>query len=414
MGRDATPRRQGAGEEVSYHNPAAAHSNNATHYRLGGRLGAVPRLVAPELGAVLPVLAAAKAAVKQQSASESVARKQKFADSAKSDGAKARGVRTKFQKPTARKIQGGKVKVNTSSFWAGWNREGAKVTSVFKGAIESSGLPKDVQKKLLERPLDAMLDLADPVEDRLGAAIDRVIASKGAVQNLFGTPKDVRRVQDIDKKADVSTQNLLKRLRTLDSFLTLFYTQPAALAFEMGVEGFDLVGDAAKAVADMAEKAGKAVGKAASEVQKNIEEGVKTVASWVGLGSLGDGGVVSGPAAAGGLAGVAAAIGIPVELLISAIVSIIVGVIGAAITGGVAIATSGDQVKIEKAKAQAEEAKAKALQPGAAAAASGAGVPIKGPHVEESAASPASAGGGIPTIALVGVAAVAALVLLRK
>jgi hypothetical protein len=210
----------------------------------------------------------------------------------------------------------GKVTVPTSSFWSDWNRQTASSLAPILGAFTALPLPTAIKTKFRTRPLDALLDLFDPVEDAVGRAVDRVIAKKGFKQNYFGETRDVRRVHPIDKRADNATQNLMRRLRTMDSFIVLIWTQPVDLAAEMAREGINIVANVAKNVTNAAEDAFTALKRA------------------FGVGGLGDGGVVTAPTAAGAVTTLAASLGVVLDVaLVEAIFTIV-----SMITGGLATA----------------------------------------------------------------------------
>ncbi len=232
------------------------------------------------------------------------------------------------------KIVGGKVQIPVTSFWADWNKQFAKVMVPFVPAINTAPLSVEMKVMLKTRPLDAVLDLFDPIEERIGRAVDRVILKKGATQNYFGKLRNIKRTQPIDAKADASTQNLMKTLRTIDAFVVLFFTQPVELAAECLKEGIDIAGHAVASVKQAGAEALKAGGAALNEVS-----------SWFGIGAA-DGGVVSAPAAVTATATAGAGIDAAITATLAAITTILTAAATAAATAAVnAAMTGGDPLK---------------------------------------------------------------------
>ncbi len=239
------------------------------------------------------------------------------------------------------KIVGGKVQIPVTSFWADWNKQFAKVMVPFVPAINAAPLTVAQKTLLKTRPLDAVLDLFDPIEDRIGRAVDRVILKKGATQNYFGKMRNIKRTQPIDAKADASTQNLMKTLRTIDAFVVLFFTQPVELAAECLKEGLNIAGDAVSAVKQAGAAALKAGGAALNEVS-----------SWFGIGAA-DGGVVSAPTAVAATAAAGAGIDAVITATLAAITTILTAAATAAATAAVnAAMTGGDPLKAGASAAQ--------------------------------------------------------------
>jgi hypothetical protein len=232
-------------------------------------------------------------------------------------------MRKRAKKPTLRKVSAkatssGKVVVPVSSFWSDWNRACASTLAPFAGVIDALPLSTSDKKKLRTRPLDALMDIFDPVEDMIGRVVDHVIAKKGAKQNYFGTMRDVRRVQAIDKRADVSTQNLLRRLRTIDAFIVLMWTQPVELAATMAAEGVSMVT------------------KGVQDITKGARDATASVMRAFGLG---DAGVVSAPTAAAAISTLAASLGVVLDVALVEAILTIVGMVVSALGGLAAAAT---------------------------------------------------------------------------
>lgn len=210
--------------------------------------------------------------------------------------------------------------------WSKLNASAGKALQPFARtideALKASGAPADIRTKIVSRPLDAILDIFDPIEDAVGRAVDRVIARKGAVQNFFGQRRDITRVQAVDRKADASTQNLLRSLRTIDAFMILFWTQPLELAQEMAKEGIDIATDAAQTMQQTAAATGDAIARAAGDAWQNVS----SFFSGIDLGELA---TALGVGAALGLTGAAAA---AVDGIIVVTIGAIVTAVGAAIT----------------------------------------------------------------------------------
>lgn len=367
---------------MSYHNPSAGHFG-VQHYlrgrtlsgglvaaRDGGRayadggmflsarrgMGGVPHLIAAELGGTGNVVMDSIIAARKKEESEDDRKKNKkrFQDNSQAEYNRVSKQKFSLKKPTTVKRSDGKVKVETNSFWSDWNKTASVLTKPLAGPLKAAGISASRVQEITERPLDAFLDVFDPVEDRIGAAVDRVMAKKGYTQNYFGKNINLRRVQGVDRKGDKSTRNFMKRLRTVQAFIVLMFTQPGQLAIEMAFEGFDLVGDIAKAVGNMIKSAGEAAGEAAGNVAKGVENGVKSVVSFfvggVGLGHYSGNysGYYTGIgepveiAAGAGVAGETAAYGITIEevlkqaipILTKAIIDGAFGVASDAIKGG--------------------------------------------------------------------------------
>lgn len=318
---------------MSYHRPN--HGKIGENY---GVPGGSPRLVAPVLGdgcGVFPHLGgfslgdtakkdALKASMYRAKVGADVARARQIANS------------VQFSKPTRVTVSNGKVDVPTSSFWSTWNQSAAQITAPFALVIDALPIPALSRSKLKSRPLDALLDIFDPIEDAVGRAVDKVLSQKGNTQNFFGKNMNLKRVQPVDAKADASTRNIMKMLRTIEAFYVLSFTQPLEFAAALLGEGINLAADLARASADVAAKIAQVAGDAAADVLEAAQNAADAVASFFGLGGvngLGDAGAVSAPAAAAG-ATVAAA---PAEVaILDAVLAALAGIIAGALDTAIA------------------------------------------------------------------------------
>lgn len=190
-----------------------------------------------------------------------------------------------------------------SSPWADINRQAAQmlrpVLVPMADALRVAKAPADVRAKLVSRPLDALLDIFDPVEDAVGRAVDRVIARKGATQNFFGKRVNIARRQPADARADASTQNLIRSFRTIRAFIVLFWTQPLELAQELLREGIDITQEVAKQAATAAKTAATAASRAAQNTWESFARLFSPV-SGLGQTGAGEGAAPPAVAAAGG------------------------------------------------------------------------------------------------------------------
>ncbi len=129
------------------------------------------------------------------------------------------------------------------------NIEAAKMLAPLRGVINALPMTSAQKNKLIGDPLDFLFDIFDPIEDIYGRAVDKVIAQKGASQRpfwLLGGSVNIRRVLNSDAKLDPTTRNIVKRLRTMNAFITLMYTQPLEIIGAMLSEGIDIAGAVAK------------------------------------------------------------------------------------------------------------------------------------------------------------------------
>lgn len=129
------------------------------------------------------------------------------------------------------------------------------------GAIDA--IPVLTASKKVEfktRPLDFLFDLFDPIEDHVWAAVSRVNSRTGKMQReFFGRTYDMRRSLPGDDRLDVSTLNVVKRMRVITAFFILIWQQPLELLQEMGREGIYVVQGVARVAGDAVNGAAKAV-----------------------------------------------------------------------------------------------------------------------------------------------------------
>lgn len=312
-----------------------AHGVLGEHY---GVPGSSPRLIAPVLGEGCGAVPHFGGFALGDTAKKDALKAAKYKAQVGADVTLARQVANSvtFSKPARVTVSGGKINVPVPSFWTTWNASAAQITAPFAGAINALPIPSLLRSKLRSRPLDAMLDIFDPIENAVGRAVDKVLAQKGSTQNFFGKNMNLRRVQAVDAKADASTRGLMKTLRTIEAFYVLLFTQPVEFAAALLSEGVNVVGDLAQAAGDLAAQAAKAAGDAAADVIEAAGDAVDAVASFFGLGSvqgLGDGGAVSGPAAAAGASAAAA----PAEVaILDAVLATLAGILAGALDTAIA------------------------------------------------------------------------------
>ncbi len=430
---------------MSYHNFNAAQA----HY-VRAPMGSVPQLIAPVLGNYAGAGGLGDDAAKESlKAARVVAFRTKSAISVNNARNKAKGL----FRPTSGTVvlSNGKVVVPTASFFTQWNKAAAQVMTPFRGVIDVMPMSSALKTSMKNTPFDVLLDIFDPVEVKIGRAVDRVLAKKGNVQNYFGTNKNLKRVQALDLKADTSTQNLMRRLRTMDAFFVLFFTQPIELGVELFKEGINLAGEVGNVIAKVAQDAAKAAGQAAGAATQAAGNAAAEVAAWFGLSGSGLGGyegiglpIIPEGAVAGSTA-VAPAAEVAIGEIVATITGIIVDTIAKAVALNVAVetATGVNLLKMATGQDVKEEGFGFNLQPGvlrtigpmsfrpgAAAGAAGSGfVPAKispsigptvGPSVgpAQSNAPPpppvVASSGGIPPIAIFGGAALVAVFLLSR
>lgn len=324
---------------MTYHRP--------NHGILGesyGVPGGSPRLIAPvlgdgcgpgtrHLGGFSLGDDASKAALRS-------AKARAFKEQVGADVARARQVAAgvRFSKPTRVTVTNGKVDVPVTSFWGTWNQSAATITQPFAVLIDALPIPALTRSKLKTRPLDALLDVFDPIEDAVGRAVDKVLSQKGNVQNFFGKNMNVARVQPVDAKADASTRNLMRSLRTIQAFYVLSFTQPVEFAGALLSEGVNLVGDVARAAGDVAQELASRAGAAAADALEAAGNVADAVSAFFGLGSFALG--VTGPddAAVASAAGATVAAA-PVEVsildsVLAALAGILAGALDTAIGAG--------------------------------------------------------------------------------
>ena len=232
----------------------------------------------------------------------------------------------KFAKPRATKTRDGKASVQITSVLTEWNREAAKALRPVAPAIRGLDLlSRSMREKLINRPIDALLDLFNPLFSTLAVPCKRTMdlhLKGGRRVEWFGQYLDIRISQPtIDIRLDVSTRNFVKKLRTIQAFIICFLKKPLEFTGECLKAGIDLATNVAKSVGKAvdsavmsigkaAQDAGAAVGdlaaKAADEAGKAAAGVASLVGGFLGFGSydqeyegLGDGGAASGPSVAG-------------------------------------------------------------------------------------------------------------------
>lgn len=322
---------------MTYHR--TSHGISGEHY---GVPGGSPRLIAPVLGdgcgavgrlggfslgdtAKKEQLKAAKAAAFKARIGTDVARARTVANS------------VRFSKPSRATVTNGKVDVPVTSFWTTWNQSAAQIVQPFAVVIDALPIPSGDRAKMKSRPLDALLDIFDPIEDAIGRAVDKVLAQKGNTQNFFGKNMNLKRVQSVDSKADASTRNMMKTLRTIQAFYVLMFTQPIEFAGALLSEGVNVVGGIAQAAADVAGEIAKRAGEGAAEVLETAGEVASAVVSFFGLGSVHGLGTaaVDDAAVAGAAAATTAAAGVEVTI-IDAVLATLAGIIAGALDTAIA------------------------------------------------------------------------------
>lgn len=132
---------------------------------------------------------------------------------------------------------GGSKAVISSSTISRMNAEFARALRPAYGAIDalsSSILSPGDRSRLKNKPLDFFLDLFDPIEDIVVGAIARVNAATGKQsRNFFGTTVDMRANPPSDNRLDTSVKNFVKRLRTIQQFMTLVVLEPIRFNVEL-------------------------------------------------------------------------------------------------------------------------------------------------------------------------------------
>lgn len=259
---------------------------------------------------------------------------------------------------TAKIVSGNKVKADVTSPWAQWNANGAAMLAPVKNVILNIPvLPKPFLEKIVSRPLDALIDLLDPILNRLEKAEKRVLdkhLNGGRHVEFFGKYYDLRLSQEIDSYMDASTLNITKTLRVIGNFFVLWWKKPLELIAECFAEGVDLAKDVAKNVGEAVTTTLISTGKAVSDA---VEEGVdaaagvaSTVMGWLGLGITG----VDDAAAAGGASATATVAAPSVGQIL---LSVLGSVVGSVATVVVAMETTKqEQEKTKQAEAAAAAA----------------------------------------------------------
>lgn len=288
---------------MSYHNPSVTKGarDNHGHYNMrrgalvarGVGMGAVPQLVAPVLGGA--GLGSAPKITLPGSPPLTIAQgKALVAAQAQAKLAMLPPLSFRKAQPGDTQIvnEGGKpkVKVSTTSLWGEWNEDLANLFRPFRGIIDAlpnPPFPSKLKSDLKNAPLNALFDIFDPIFDHVGAAIDRVLAKKGNTQNFFGHIMNLKRVQAADGNADAATRDLLLRLRTIQAFFALWFTQPIDFAIELGKEGINIVQGAAETAEHIAQQVAQAAGEVAEKILEAGDQAKRAVQSWFGFGGYG-------------------------------------------------------------------------------------------------------------------------------
>ena len=259
-----------------------------------------------------------------------------------------RNMRLQFAKPTVTKKPDGKVSVPVTSFMSDWNRQASRAIQPVAAAIRALDvMPRDLREKMIARPLDALLDIFDPIFDRVAAPCRRTMQrhlNGGRRVEWFGQYIDIRIEQPlIDNSVDVSTKSFLKKIRTMQAFIVCFLKKPLEFAGECLKEGIDIVGDVAGAVgqavgnaAETIGKATKAVSDAAKKAADEAAKAVAGVASFFG-NAFGLSGGLGEPASAISAA-IASAITAIAGVITENVILAIIGAIGAAIATAIGAA----------------------------------------------------------------------------
>lgn len=278
-----------------------------------------------------------------------------------------RNMRLRFDKPAALKKPNGKVSVPVTTFWSDWNRQTARAVQPVAAAIRSLDLlPRDLREKMVTRPLDALLDIFNPLFDRVAAPCRRTMRQHlrgGRRVEWFGRYIDIRIEQPlIDNAADESTKTLLRKLRTIQAFIVCFLKKPVEFAGECLKEGVDIVGDVAGAVGKAVGSAVETIGRAAQEAGRAAGDVAKKAADEAGKAAAGVASFFGNAFGLSGLGEVATAIsgaiaaaittiaGVVTEGVLITIISTIGGAILAAIGATAYVAVSfRQQESVEKA-----------------------------------------------------------------
>lgn len=284
----------------------------------------------------------------------------------------------KFAKPKVEKTSKGKASVKISSFWSDWNKAAARgIRPVAQALRGLDVLPRNLRDKLINRPLDALIEMFDPVFNTLATPCTRTMnlhLKGGRRVEWFGRYIDIRISQPtFDRKLDKSTKTFLKKMRTIQAFIICFIKKPLEFSGECLKAGLDLAKGVVKAVGKAVDSAvmsigaatqavGKAVGdlaqQAADEAGKAMAGAASFVGGLFGLGAyadehegLGDGGLISLPAITGTtlIAGVA----IENTLIFGVISAIVTAVAGTATTLGVTAMQTGAQKDVAMAAIKA-------------------------------------------------------------
>lgn len=259
-----------------------------------------------------------------------------------------RDMRLQFAKPTVTKKPDGKVSVPVTSFLSDWNQQASRAIQPVAAAIRALDMmPRDLREKMISRPLDALLDIFNPIFDRVAAPCRRTMQrhlNGGRRVEWFGRYIDIRIEQPlIDNSVDISTKTFLKKIRTMQAFIVCFLKKPLEFAGECLKEGIDIVTDVAGAVGQAVGGAVEAIGKASKAVsdaaKKAADEAAKAVAGVASFfgNAFGLSGGLGEPATAISAA-IASAITVIAGVITENVLIAIIGAIGAAIATAIGAA----------------------------------------------------------------------------
>lgn len=202
-------------------------------------------------------------------------------------------------------------------FWVDANKNAANALKPAKDIINSLPISSKDKDKLRTRPLDALIDILDPVEDFFAAAISKTIARKGATYEFFGKKIDVRVIRR-GERLPPDVANITRSLRILNATIVLIWKAPVEFAQELANQGI----------------------KVTSQMFSAATAGAQGFLKSIGLGAAGADD---------------AAIGATVTSILAAIGPYISDVLTVVLAG---IGLWQSQIDAEKAKVEAEAAKA--------------------------------------------------------
>jgi hypothetical protein len=125
-----------------------------------------------------------------------------------------------------------------------FNKAGARALAPVSGQIDAlPGLSRSMKDKIKNRPYEAILDIFDPLEDAIERVTAKINKKTGLTKRkVFGTTVDMVVDPAYDRQIkDVTIRNLLRRLRSANHFIALFWTEPLLLAIGMAQEGIDVI-----------------------------------------------------------------------------------------------------------------------------------------------------------------------------